>query len=77
MNTDIWEGKWLQWKGRIKQKWGTFTDDDMKRIEGSKDAVIGRLQERYGHSKEAAEREWRAFSTASAGADVKTKTPAP
>jgi uncharacterized protein YjbJ (UPF0337 family) len=41
----------------VKEKWGKLTDDDLEVIEGKKDQLIGRLQERYGYSKEQAEKE--------------------
>ena len=49
-------------KGAVKQKWASLTDDDLTHIEGSRDKLVGRVQERYGHNKEEAEREvddWR------------------
>ncbi len=62
MNRDILHGKWKQLKGQAKQKWGKLTDDDLDRIEGSRDELVGMIQERYGKSREEAEREvddWR------------------
>ena len=44
-------------KGHVKEKWGKLTDDDLDVIEGKKDQLVGRLQERYGYSKEQAEKE--------------------
>jgi uncharacterized protein YjbJ (UPF0337 family) len=44
-------------KGRMKEKWGRLTDSDWSQIEGRRDQFIGKLQERYGYSKEQAERE--------------------
>lgn len=61
MNRDVAEGQWNQFKGMIKKQWGKFTDDDLKQIEGNSEAAIGRLQERYGHSKEEAAQAWQAF----------------
>jgi len=52
MNWDQFEGKWKQVKGTVKQRWGNLTDDDLTFIDGSKDKFIGRLQERYGLTKE-------------------------
>ncbi|RPJ37425.1 MAG: CsbD family protein [Planctomycetaceae bacterium] len=57
MNRDILAGKWKQLKGSAKQKWGKLTDDDLDRVEGSRDELIGMIQERYGKSREEAERE--------------------
>ena len=57
MNWDRIEGHWTQYKGRIQKRWGKLTHDDLDVIEGSKDELIGRLQERYGYAKEQAEQE--------------------
>ena len=57
MNSDILKGKWNQLKGNIKQQWGDLTDNDVARIEGNYDEFVGVLQERYGYSRERAERE--------------------
>ena len=57
MNWDQISGKWSQIKGGIRQKWGRLTDDELKVIAGSKDKLIGRIQERYGIAKEAAQRQ--------------------
>jgi len=55
MNWDQIEGKWKQLKGSAKQQWGKLTDDDLDYISGSRDKLIGRLQERYGIKKEDAQ----------------------
>ena len=52
MNWDQFEGKWKQVRGAVKQRWGNLTEDDLMAIDGSKDKLIGRLQERYGLTKE-------------------------
>ena len=59
MNQDIFAGKWKQLKGSLKQMWGKLTDDDIQQINGSYDKLIGIVQERYGHTKEQAEKEFR------------------
>ena len=46
MNWDTIEGNWKQLKGKLKQKWGELTDDDLDRIGGKKDELVGKLQER-------------------------------
>ena len=61
MNWDQVEGKWTQMKGSIKQQWGKLTDDDLDYIAGSRDKLIGKLQERYGYSRDQAEREVNDF----------------
>ena len=57
MNWDPVKGSWKQFKGQVKERWGKLTDDDLKVIEGKKDQLVGKIQERYGYSKEQAERE--------------------
>ncbi|KAB0265141.1 CsbD family protein [Microvirga brassicacearum] len=57
MNWDQIKGQWMQFKGKAKEQWGDLTDDDLDRAEGSRDQLIGRIQERYGIAKEEAERE--------------------
>jgi uncharacterized protein YjbJ (UPF0337 family) len=57
MNWDQIEGKWKQVKGKARQRWGEFTDDDVDFIEGKKEKLIGKLQERKGIARAEAERE--------------------
>lgn len=57
MNWEQIEGKWSQMKGSVKQKWGRLTDDDLSFINGSRDKFVGRLEERYGLSKEQAQKQ--------------------
>jgi uncharacterized protein YjbJ (UPF0337 family) len=61
MNWQQLEGKWDYVKGKVREKWGKLTDDDLKVIGGKKDQLLGRLKERYGMQKEAAEREVNSF----------------
>ncbi len=61
MNEDIFGGLWKQLKGQVKQQWGKLTDDDLETLGGSKDEVIGRIQERYGWEREKAEMEVNDF----------------
>jgi uncharacterized protein YjbJ (UPF0337 family) len=57
MNWDQVKGNWKQFKGKVKAKWGQLTDDDLTTIEGKRDQLAGKLQERYGYTKDQAERE--------------------
>ncbi|HEY7698328.1 MAG TPA: CsbD family protein [Vicinamibacteria bacterium] len=57
MNEDVFKGNWKQMKGRLKQWWGRLTDDDVDRISGNAEELIGVLQERYGYEREEAEAE--------------------
>jgi uncharacterized protein YjbJ (UPF0337 family) len=57
MNWDQAAGKWNQMKGAVKERWGKLTDDDLTVIAGNRDRLLGRIQERYGVTKEKAEEE--------------------
>ncbi len=57
MNEDILKGQWKQVRGQVKQWWGMLTDDDLDKINGKRDQLIGKLQEKYGYSKEQAGRQ--------------------
>jgi len=57
MTWDQVAGRWKQMKGSVKKNWGKLTDDDLEYIGGSKDQFLGRLQERYGIAREAAEQQ--------------------
>ncbi len=63
MNWDQVAGDWKQFKGSVKERWGRLTDQDLTAIEGKRDQLIGKLQERYGIAKEEAEAELERFST--------------
>ncbi len=61
MNWDKVEGNWKQMTGAIKQKWGKLTDDDLTVANGKREALIGRLQERYGIAQDDAEEQLDEF----------------
>ncbi|MBE0599307.1 MAG: CsbD family protein [Desulfuromonadales bacterium] len=63
MNKDELKGKWMQLKGSIKSRWGKLTDDDIQRIEGDRDKLVGKVQEKYGKSREEAEKQVDEFTT--------------
>jgi uncharacterized protein YjbJ (UPF0337 family) len=58
MNQDIFEGRWKEMRGQVKEWWGELTDDDLERVEGKADQLIGLLQKKYGYSKEHAQKEF-------------------
>jgi uncharacterized protein YjbJ (UPF0337 family) len=64
MNWDQVEGKWKQYKGQAKEKWGKLTDGDLDVINGRREQLVGRIQERYGIQKEAAEKQADEFMKA-------------
>jgi uncharacterized protein YjbJ (UPF0337 family) len=57
MHWDRVEGNWKQIKGRVKTKWGKLTDDDLTAINGKREQLEGKLQERYGIAKDQARKE--------------------
>lgn len=56
MNWDVIQGKWRQLKGEARKQWGKITDNEWDELGGHKDKFLGKLQERYGWSKDEAER---------------------
>jgi uncharacterized protein YjbJ (UPF0337 family) len=64
MNWDRVEGKWKQASGKVKEKWGKLTDDDLQTIAGKRDQLVGRIQERYGIARDVAEKQVEEFSKA-------------
>jgi uncharacterized protein YjbJ (UPF0337 family) len=62
MNTDTVKGKWKELKGSVKERWGRLTDNDLDVIDGEHDQLIGKIQQRYGIAREAAQKqvdEWK------------------
>ena len=57
MNDDILNGQWKQAKGHMREWWGKVTDDDVDRINGKGEQLVGVLQERYGWTRERAQQE--------------------
>src|SRR5580658_2790690 len=64
MNNDRVAGVWHQVKGKVKEKWGKLTDDDLRELEGHGEQLAGKLQERYGLARDEAEREAKEFRKA-------------
>jgi uncharacterized protein YjbJ (UPF0337 family) len=58
MKSDCIEGVWKQVKDKMREKWGRLTDNDWEQIAGKKDQLIRRLQERYGYTRDQAERDF-------------------
>ena len=57
MNWDRIEGNWKQFKGQVKEQWGRFTDDELDVVAGKRDQFLGKLQEKYGITKDEAQRQ--------------------
>lgn len=62
MNSDTVQGQWQQMRGNIKTTFGKLTDDDLLQADGNADKLQGALQERYGYTKEKAQKEWESFA---------------
>jgi uncharacterized protein YjbJ (UPF0337 family) len=58
MDKDRISGNWKQVKGKVKERWGKLTDDDLDVVDGREEQLIGKLQERYGLAKDAARKEY-------------------
>jgi uncharacterized protein YjbJ (UPF0337 family) len=61
MNKLTIEGNWNEIKGKLKQKYGDLTDDDLTFAKGKEDELYGRLQKKLGKSKEELKREIEEF----------------
>mgnify|MGYP000921576881 CR=1 FL=1 len=46
------KGKWNEWKGKIKQEYADWTDDDLKYEEGKDEELLGRIQQKLGKTRE-------------------------
>ena len=61
MNKDIIAGNWKQLKGKAQAKWGDLTDDDLTIAEGNREYLAGKVQERYGVTKDIAVKQVEEF----------------
>ena len=64
MNWDQIEGKWKELSGKAQQQWGELTDNDIQEAKGDRRELAGKIQNRYGVTKEEAERQLAAAATA-------------
>ena len=62
MNRDILKGNWKELKGKVRERWGELTDDEIDQIAGEREQLVGALQKHYGYAKEEAEREVEEWS---------------
>jgi uncharacterized protein YjbJ (UPF0337 family) len=58
LNKDIFEGKWKEMRGQVKEWWGKLTDDELNQAGGKAEQLIGLLQQKYGYTREHAEQEF-------------------
>jgi uncharacterized protein YjbJ (UPF0337 family) len=61
MNEDRIKGQWKQLAGKLMEKWGKLTDNDLQRADGSSEYLAGRLQERYGIARDEAKKQIQEF----------------
>jgi uncharacterized protein YjbJ (UPF0337 family) len=57
MNEDRMKGNWKQFKGKVQEQWGKLTDDDLDVIDGKREQLLGKIQERHGITKDEAEKQ--------------------
>lgn len=69
MNKEIFAGKWHEYKGKVKEKWGKLTDNDIAQINGKREELIGKLETHYGYAKDRAEKELKEFEKSCGCAD--------
>jgi len=62
MNWDRVEGQWKQFSGKAREKWAKLTDSDLEVIKGKRDQLVGKVQERYGIAKDAAQKQVDEFA---------------
>lgn len=63
MNSDTMKGDWKTFKGKVKERFGKLTDDELEKAAGRRDQVVGAIQKSYGLAKEEAERRFKDFET--------------
>jgi uncharacterized protein YjbJ (UPF0337 family) len=55
MNWDVVKGKWKQVKGKAREEWGDITDNEWQEMQGDRDQLVGKVQEKYGWARNDAE----------------------
>ena len=61
MNWDRIEGDWTEFKGKVRERWGKLTDDDLDVIAGKREQLLGVLQNRYGAARDQLEKDVEDF----------------
>ena len=57
MNEDTIKGNWKQFRGKVRARWGKLTNDDLGVIDGQRDQLVGKIHERFGIARDAADRQ--------------------
>lgn len=63
MNEDQVSGNWKQFKGKLQEQWGKLTNDDLDVIEGKREQLLGRIEERQGVAREEADKQLSDWET--------------
>lgn len=61
MNWQEMQGKWKEFSGKARERWGRLSDDDLEKIAGKRDQLVGKIQQSYGIAKEEAEKQVAEF----------------
>ncbi len=69
-NQDILQGQWPELKGQVKQRWGKLTDDDLQRLSGTLNDLVGVLRQKYGYGKAQSEIEVSQWLNADAARSI-------
>ncbi len=72
MNSDTIGGNWKQFVGKAREQWGKLTDSDWESLAGKKDQLVGKIQERYGITRDEAQKQYDEFHRSAEYADTTT-----
>lgn len=61
MNDDQFQGKWDRMKGKVREHWGQLTSNDVEQVEGKRQNLLAKIQEKYGDTRQAAEEKLAEF----------------
>ena len=76
MNKSITKARWKQMKGKVKERWGKLTHNEITVINGEIDQLVGKIQEKYGLTKEKVEKDVREWYEQHISSERKSKKPA-
>jgi uncharacterized protein YjbJ (UPF0337 family) len=67
MEWDVIPGNWREVRGKVREQWGKLTDDDLDRIDGRRDQLLGALRQRYAKAGDVLDQEVHDFERRVAG----------
>lgn len=53
MNSEMTKGKWIEFRGKLKEKWGELTNDELDKTEGNVEQILGKITTKYGEELES------------------------